>query len=266
MSMLYTPDYYKPILDKGEDPVTIAIPIHNGLCSLILFILANPELRKKYPLVSACQGMDAEQLFELGTGFTLWELMVFLAEGDEAFRSRSQAESWEVFLEKYAEDYVNIRMHWDPLTYARMTSLNVAIRRLCSRESIQHLYVYDDLVEYDRAIQALIAGTYADLMDDGKLTVLANRLEDVYTTYPEITNVFADDIHQLFNVIDVDHDRWSKTAFAYNKTRIHNHTAESVAAVEVRYWVPEYAEELAKFQENPDFHLYGYKLYPDIGG
>lgn len=268
--MLYTPDYYKPILDSGETPVTIAIPLHNGICSLayamIHFIAEKPELLKKYPLVSHLKDVGSEQLFQLGSSFTLWEFMIYLAEGEKNIVEMDQADAWKLFTDKYAEDYCRIRMQWDPVRTARMTSVNVAIRRLINRNSIEMIYLYDDLVEYDKAIQALIAVTFPDLLAQNKIVVLANRLEDVYATYPTITNCFADDIHQLFHVIDNDHSRWPNTAFCYNRTRIHNYIRETIKDYSFKYWIPEYAEQLAKFQEDPDFHLYGYTLYPDLGG
>ncbi len=286
------PDYGRPLKDDVKDQVIIA-PLSNGVFQLAIGILFHmwtheDEYKEKYPYIEVMKNLSYDQLFVLGTCYTLWEWMLYLAHGEQyMIADHKPDELWKEFVDSHYETYCTIRMQWDLSNLELFTSLGSGLKMLLHRGTVSQLYLYGDLINYDTAIQALIAKYFGEFMEEGKVIVLNNSFEEVYNAVKHKDASFCEEVDDVYDILQkMSEEAIAEQNIAFSDTRFNNFIPESLdtlkqVSVTVSRplgrtgresvwrsgWVPRHWEYFSKLESDKSLHIGTYMLSPSgLGG
>lgn len=261
-------DYAHPIRDNTREEI-FAVPISNCLFNvnraIVKYMRRNPDLytEKEYPFLSKIDTESDKGFCEMEM-YASWEFMLYLKFGDEYDKY-----DYSYFLNHLAGVYSDIRMNWDPIRDAGKTNFFGAISHLLTIGVIKKLYIYDDICMYDKAIQALIALSFALTGENHyDVQLLNGSAIDFFEsdTFSEITTFVMednDDLHKiLFACKEKDPEILRKKYFILPKFRIRNYTKESVTNMSPSYWILNHYHDYLSLEKEGLFNVGYYMALP----
>lgn len=261
-------DYAHPIRDNTREEI-FAVPISNCLFNLnraiVKYMRRHPELysESEYPYLSKIDTESDKGFCEMEL-YSSWEFMIYLKFGDEYDKY-----DYTYFMDHLASIYVDIRMNWDPIQDAVKTNFFGAISHLLTIGVIKKLYIYDDICLYDKAIQALIAISFALTEDEHyDVQLLNGTAMDFYesNTFQEITSFVLednDDLHKiLLDCKEKNPDVLRSKYFILPKFRIRNYTKDSVRLMSPSYWILNHYDDYLSLEKEGFFNVGYYMALP----
>lgn len=257
-------DYAHPIRDNTREEI-FAVPVcslFNINIALLKYMQRNMDIYgERYPFIKFID-VSEEKSFFLTEFYSEWEFMMYLKYGDEMRKY-----SYEDFMNECGDEYVDIRMKWDPIQDAIPTNFFGAIAHLLTIGVITRLYIYDSIGKYDKAIQALVVTSFGLQYEkhyDVQMLNCENGVELYKSNYfEEITTFVLDsneDLYQILKDMKENHPEYFKVKyFILPKLRLSNYSEESVKAMSPTYWILKHSDFYMELEKNREFSV-GYYL------